>query len=104
VNPIEHAVARPFPEIIVHRTVRRKIFWQLPPLATRPTYIADRVEHLAHVCIALAPTRARWRDHRLNDSPLVVADITRIPSTSRLVRLALFVRPHGNPSSPNRLP
>jgi len=32
-----------------------KISWQLPPLATRAMYIADCVEHLAHVCLALAP-------------------------------------------------
>ena len=54
-DPIEHAVARPFPEVIIDRGVRRKIFWQLPPLATRAIHIADRVEHLAHVRLALAP-------------------------------------------------
>ena len=104
-NTIEHAVARPFPEIIINRGVRRKIFWQLPPLATRAIYIADCVEHLAHVCLALASTRAGRRDHRADDSPLLVGHITRITSNSRLVHLALFVRPHGSPLlSPNRLP
>src|SRR5215471_13543425 len=104
-NTIEHAVARPFPEIIINRGVRRKIFWQLPPLATRAIYIADCVEHLAHVCLALASTRAGRRDHRLDDSPLLVGHITRITSNSRLVHLALLVRPHGSPLlSPNRLP
>jgi hypothetical protein len=71
VNPIERAVARPFPEIIVHRSMRGEIFWQLPPLAARSINITDRVEHLAHIRIALTPTRARWRDHRLDDSPFV---------------------------------
>jgi|SRR5690242_12360578 hypothetical protein len=104
-NTIEHAVARPFPEIIIDRGMRRKIFWQLPPLATRAIDIADCVEHLAHVRLALAPTRATRGDHRLDDSPLLVGDITRITSNWRLVRLALFVRPHGSPPlSPNRLP
>jgi hypothetical protein len=99
-DPIEHAVARPFPEVIIDRGVRRKIVWQLPPLATRAIYMADRVEHLAHVRLALAPARAgRW-DHRLDDSPLLVGHITRITSLSRLVRLALFVRPHGSPRFP----
>src|SRR5262245_15277815 len=96
-NTIEHAVARPFPEIIIDRGVRRKISWQLPPLATCAIYIADCVEHLAHVCLALASACAGRRDHRLDDSPLLVGHITRITSHSRLVHLALFVRPHGSP-------
>ena len=97
-NPIEHAVARPFPEVLIDRRMRRKVFWQLSPLATRAIYIADRVEHLARVCLALAPTRAGQRDHRLDNSPLFVAHITRVTSTSRLVFLALFVAPHGSPA------
>ena len=104
-NPIEHAVARPFPEIIIDRGMRGKIFRQQPPLATRAIDIADCVEHLARVCLALAPTSARQRDNWLDNSPLFVAHITRVTYTSRLVRLALFVRPHGSTLlSPNRLP
>ena len=99
-DPIEHAIARPFPEVIIDRGVRGKIFWQLPPLATHAIYIADRVEHLAHVGLTLAPARAgRW-DHRLDDSPLLVGHITRITSLLRLVLFALFVRPHGSPRFP----
>lgn len=97
-NPIEHAVARPFPEVLIDRRMRRKVLWQLSPLATRAIYIADRVEHLARVCLALAPTRAGQRDHRLDNSPLFVAHITRVTSTPRFVFLALFVAPHGSPA------
>jgi hypothetical protein len=96
-NPIEHAVARPFPEIIIDRGMRRKIFGQQPPLATRAIYVADCVEHLAHVRLALAPTRASLRDHGLDDNPLLLAHITRVTPTSRRMHLALFVRPHGSP-------
>jgi len=103
-NPIEYAVARPFPEVIIDGSMRRKIFWQLPPLATCSIYITDRVKYLAHVRTALTATRAPRRDHRLDYRPLFVADITRITSTSRPVRLAMFVRPHGSPRFPNQLP
>jgi hypothetical protein len=104
-NPIEHAVACPFPEIIINRGMRREILRQQTPLATRAIHIADRVEYLAHVCLALASARAGRRNHRLDDIPLLVGHITRITSNSRLVHLALFVRPHGSPLlSPNRLP
>ena len=88
-NTIEHAVARPFPEIIIDRAMWRKILWQLPPLATRAIDIANCVEHLAHVCVALASARASRRDHRFYDGPLLVGDVTRVTPTSRRVRLAL---------------
>src|SRR5262245_55981191 len=55
-----------------------QICLQLPPLATRPIYIADRVEYLAHVRLALTPSRAGRRNHRFNDRPLFVAEIARI--------------------------
>jgi hypothetical protein len=106
-NPIEHAIARPFPEVIIDRAMWRKILWQLPPLATRAIDIANCVEHVAHVCAALASARASRRDHRLDDSPLIVGYITRITFTPRLVRLAVFLRPHGSPRCPRigfRLP
>jgi hypothetical protein len=96
-NPIERAVARPLPEIIIDRSMRGKIFRQKPPLATRAIYIADCVEHLPHIGLALAPTRASRRDHRLYDSPLLVGDVARVTPASRRVRFALFVRPHGSP-------
>src|SRR5262249_10215874 len=96
-NTIEHAIARPFPEVIIDRAMWRKILWQLPPLATRAIDIANCVEPLAHACVALASARASRRDHRLDDSPLLVGHITRITFTPRLVRLALFLRPHGSP-------
>jgi hypothetical protein len=104
-NPIEHAVARPFPEVIIDCSKWWKIFRQQPPLATRAIYIANCVEYLPHISLALAPARASRRDHRFNDSPLLVGDVTRVTPTSRRVRPALFVRPHGSPlHSPNRLP
>src|SRR5262249_58383941 len=96
-NTIEHAVARPFPEIIIDRGVRRKIFWQLAPLATRAIYIADCVEYLAHVCLALASACARRRDHRLDGSPLLVRHITLVTSPSRPVSRAPFVPPPRTP-------
>jgi len=99
-NPIENAIARPFPEVIIDRAMWRKILWQLPPLATRAIEIANGVEYVAHVCVALTSARASRRDHRLDVSPLIVGHITRITFTPRLVRLAMFFRPHGSPRLP----
>ena len=101
-DAIEHAVAAPFPEVVVDRGMRRKILRQLPPLAAGAIDVANGVEDLAHVSRAAASTRARWREHRLDDRPLLVADIARIATAARLVRFAMIVGPHG--SSPIRLP
>jgi hypothetical protein len=32
-DAVEHAIARPLPEVIINRRTERKAFWQLPPLA-----------------------------------------------------------------------
>jgi hypothetical protein len=96
-DAIEHAVAAPFPEVVVDRGVRRKILRQLPPLAAGAVDIANGVEDLAHVGLAAASTRARRRDHRRDDRPLLVTDIARIATAARLVRLAVIVSPHGSP-------
>jgi hypothetical protein len=58
-NSIEYAVSAPFPEIVVDRAVRRKILRQLSPLAAGAIDIANGVEDLAHVGLAVAPARAR---------------------------------------------
>ena len=94
---IEHTVACPLPEIAVDGRVRREILGQQPPLTARATDIANGVENLAYVGLALASTRARQRDHGLDDGPLGVAAVTRIPVATRLMHLALLLGPHGSP-------
>ena len=94
---IEHAVAAPFPEVVVNCGVRRKILRQLPPLAAGAIDVADGVENLAHVGRAAASARTRRREHRLDDRPLLVAQIAWIASAARLVLLAVIVGPHGSP-------
>jgi hypothetical protein len=93
----EHAVAAPFPEVVVDRGVRRKVLRQLPPLAAGAIDVANGVENLAHIGGATASTRTRRREHRLDDGPLLVADVAWIATAARLVRLAMIVSPHGSP-------
>lgn len=95
--PIEYTVSTPFPEIVVDRGVRREILRQQPPLAAGAVDIANGVEDLAHVGRAVASARTRRRDHRRDDRPLLVADVARIATATRLVRLAMFFSPHGSP-------
>jgi hypothetical protein len=93
----ERAIAAPFPEVVVDRGVRRKVLRQLPPLTAGAIDVANGVENLAHVGRATAPARTRRREHRLNDDPLLVADVAWIATAVRFVRLAMIVSPHGSP-------
>ena len=94
---IDHAVAAPFPKVAVDRCVRRKVLRQLPPLAAGAIDVANGVENLAHVGHAATTARARRREHRLDDRPLLVADIARIATAARLMGVAMIVGPHGSP-------
>jgi hypothetical protein len=84
VDATEHAVAAPFPEVVVDRGVRRKVLRQLPPLAAGAIDVANGVENLAHVGGATASTWTRRREHRLDDGPLLVADVAWIATAARL--------------------
>jgi|KBSMisStandDraft_5_1062788.scaffolds.fasta_scaffold951907_1 hypothetical protein len=96
-DAIKHAVAAPFPKVAVDRCVRRKVLGQLPPLATGAIDIANGVENLAHVGHTAAPARTRRREHRLDERPLLVADVARIATAARLMGVAMIVGPHGSP-------
>src|SRR5262245_57608006 len=73
IDPID--VARPFPEAIIQRGLWRKIFRQQPALATRAIYIADGIEHLAHIRLALAPA---WGEPAGSSAPCFLANITHL--------------------------
>jgi hypothetical protein len=101
-DAIKHTVAAPFPKVAVYRCVRRKVLRQLSPLTAGAIDIANGVENLAHVGRPATTAGSRRRQHRLDDRPLLVADIARIAPAARLVRLAMIVGPHDSP--PIRLP
>src|SRR5262245_56404356 len=96
-DAVKHAVAAPFPEVVVNHGVRWKVPGQLLPLAAGAIDVADGIENLAHVGHAQASVRTRRWEHRLDDAPLLIADIARIATVARLVRLAMIVGPHGSP-------
>ena len=97
-DAVEHAVARPFPEIAVNRRPRREILRQLPPLAARAQNVAHRVHHLAHIGLARPAAPLRWRDQRFDESPFRVRQIARIPPFARRMLLARCLGPHGRPA------
>src|SRR6476660_9818242 len=89
----------------MRRALRRQVLGQRLPLATRREHVEDCVENLAN--IHLAPTAAAlgWRDHRLNQRPFGIRQVTRISQTTPLSSAAMFRFPHlGTPQSKIRVP
>ena len=96
-NSVEHAVARPFPEIIVNRRPRREVLRQLTPLTPRAQYIAHRVHDFAHIGFALPAAAARTGDQRFDQPPFRIGQIAWVTLfTRRMLDTSLFC-PHGNP-------
>ena len=99
-NAIEHAVALPPHEIIVHRAARRKILRQIAPLTTSAQDVHQAVHHRAHVGAALATARPRRRNQRRNNRPLLVREVAWVPQMITAVSRSVFLRPHRRPLSP----
>src|SRR5277367_873588 len=63
-------ITRPRVKIPLHGRVRRKLFWKLPPLATRRSNVEQRIHYLADVRLARTSDRIRSRHQRLDQRPL----------------------------------
>src|SRR5450631_1793466 len=63
-------IARPRIEIALHGRVRRKLFWKLPPLATRRSNVEQCIHDLTDVRLAWTSDRIRNRHERLDQRPL----------------------------------
>src|SRR6202046_3955159 len=87
----------------MRRALRRQVLGQRLPLATLREHVEDCVENSN---IPLAPTAAAlgWRDHRLNQRPFGIRQVTRISQTTPLSSAAMFRFPHlGTPQSKIRV-
>ena len=105
VDALQRSVPIPQHEVRMRRALRRQVLGQRLPLATRREHVEDCVENLAN--IHLAPTAAAlgWRDHRLNQRPFGLRQVTRISQTTPLSSAAMFRFPHlGTPQSKLRVP
>ena len=76
-NAIEHAVALPPDEVVVHRATRRKILRNIAPLTTGAQDVHQAVHHRTHVGAALAAARLRRWNEWLDIRPFVVRQIAR---------------------------
>ena len=96
-NAIEHAVALPPDEVVVHRATRRKILRNIAPLTTGAQDVHQAVHHRTHVGAALAAARPRRRNERRNNRPLLVREVAWVPQMITIVSRSVFLRPHRQP-------
>src|ERR1700720_1843908 len=93
-NAIEHAVALPPDEVVVHRATRRKILRNIAPLTTGAQDVHQAVHHRTHVGAALAAARPRRRNERRDNRPLLVREVAWVPLMITIVSRSVFLRPH----------
>src|SRR5262249_37513532 len=98
-DALQRAVPIPQHEIRMRGALRRQILRQGLPLAACREHIEDRVQNLADVHLAPAPTAFGWRYRRLDQRPLAVAQITRVAQTMAVDSPAVFRLPHSAPLS-----
>src|SRR6202035_2972569 len=101
-DALQRAVPIPQHEVGMRGAFRRQILRQRLPLAARREYIEDRVQNLADVHLAPAPTVFgrwyRWFDQR----PLAVAQIAWVAQAVAVGSTAMFRLRH--PSAAIRVP
>jgi hypothetical protein len=70
-DPIQRAVANPPRKIIMQRAARRKVLWNIPPLAAGAQDVHHAVHDRPHVGPPLAAAAFGGRDQRLDTRPFV---------------------------------
>src|SRR5467141_2994323 len=103
-DAIKRAVAMPPRKIVMQRAARRKVFWNIAPLAAGAQDIHDAVHDRAHVRSPLAAAAFSGRNQRLDMRPFRIRQIARISQVIAVVLRSVLVRPHGAPSSNQRRP
>jgi hypothetical protein len=88
-DPIQRAIAMPPRKIVMQRAARRKVFWDVPPLAAG----AQDVHHAVHVDPPLTAAASRGTDQRLDICPFVISQVARISQVIAVVLRPVLVRP-----------
>ena len=90
----QRAVPVPQHEVIVRCALRWQVLRQGLPLAASRQHVADRVQHLADIHVPRpAAVLGRW-NHRFNQRPFGVAEVTRVTKAVPLGSLPVFGLPH----------
>ena len=98
-DPIQRAVANPPRKIVMQRAARRKVFWNIPPLAAGAQDIHHAIHDRPHVRPPLAAAAFSRRDQRLDIRPFVIGQVARISQLIAVVLRSVLVCPQRSPSS-----
>ena len=96
-DPIQRTVAIPPRKIIMQRAARRKVFWNIAPLAPSAEDIHHAIHDRPHVRPPLAAAAFGWRDKRLDICPFVIGQVARISQVIAVVLRPVLVRPRWRP-------
>src|SRR5499427_8437948 len=96
-DPIQRAVAKPPRKIVMHRAARRKVFWDIPPLAAGAQDVHHAVHDGPHVDPTLTAAASRGRDQRLDVCPFVISQVARISQVIAVIPRPVLVRPQWKP-------
>src|ERR1700722_15866391 len=96
-DPIQRTVAIPPRKIIMQRAARRKVFWNVAPLAPSAEDIHHAIHDRPHVRPPLAAAAFGGRDKRLDKCPFVIGQVARISQVIAVVLRPVLVRPHWRP-------
>src|SRR5215471_129116 len=96
-DPIQRAVAMPPRKIVMQRAARRKVFWDVPPLAAGAQDVHHAVHDGPHVDPPLTAAASRGRDQRLDICPFVISQVARISQVIAVVLRPVLVRPQCRP-------
>src|SRR5580692_6100936 len=96
-DPIQRAVAKPPRKIVMQRAARRKVFWDVPPLAAGAQYVHHAVHDGPHIDPPLTAAASRGRDQRLDICPFIISQVARISQVIAVVLRPVLVRPQCKP-------
>src|SRR5271169_2559280 len=96
-DAIQRAVAIPPGKIVMQRAARRKVLWDIAPLAAGAQDVHDAVHDRAHVRSPLAAAALGGRNQRLDIRPFVIGQVARISQMIAVVLRSVLVRPQWRP-------
>jgi hypothetical protein len=91
-DAIERAVPAPQIEIVIQRRARWQVFRNRPPLAAGAQDVHQPVDNLAQLDRALVAAALGRRNAGLDQSPFVVAQVTRIAQAAAVIACAVLGR------------
>ncbi len=99
VHCLQNTGIAPSVEISLHCRHGREVNWQRTPLTACRSDVENRVDYFAHVCGPGASSGACWWNHRFEDCPFFVRNVTWITIRFAVIREAGGISPRHSGSS-----